>query len=47
MSKLIATTNLRREKGKLYFVKENEDGFLSVYESELKRGRTKKSVTKK
>ena len=44
MSKEILVTNLKREKGKLYFVK-FENNFLIICETELNRGGKKKNGT--
>jgi hypothetical protein len=38
---------IKREQGKLYFVKSGEDGFLVVCEAILKRGGRKKKHEKK
>lgn len=42
MGKLIARTKIKREANKLYYCKTDENGYLGLYEAELKRGRRKK-----
>ena len=44
MAKLLLKTHLRRESGKLYFLKGDP---LTVYEADMKRGGTKKKAVKK
>lgn len=46
MGRLIATTNLKREPGMLYFVKEDKEGNLGMWEAVMKRGGRKKKVQK-
>jgi len=40
--KTILITNIKRESGKLYFCGTSEDGFITVGEAEMARGRKKK-----
>ena len=40
--KTILITNIKREKGKLYFCGTSDDGFITVGEAEMARGRKKK-----
>ncbi|MDD5331836.1 MAG: hypothetical protein PHE43_03375 [Candidatus Nanoarchaeia archaeon] len=44
MAKLLLKTHLKRESGKLYFLKGSP---LAVYEANMKRGGTKKKAKKK
>lgn len=45
MSEIIAKTEILKEKGFIYFLKQNEDGLLDVYRA--KAGRKKKVVEEK
>ena len=43
MGELIARLKIKREAGKLYYVKSDQDGWLCVYVAVLKRGGKKKN----
>jgi hypothetical protein len=43
MAELIAKTNLKREKGFLYYVKDDDQGNLSIWKAEMSRGKSKKN----
>lgn len=40
--KIILKTNIKREKGKLYYTSTDSDGNLTVCEAEMAHGRKKK-----
>ena len=42
MGKIIANTEIKREKEKLYYTGTDENGFLTICETEMKRGGKKK-----
>ena len=42
MKKVIAKTKIKREKGYLYFVGTDEEGYLNIMSTEMARGRKKK-----
>jgi len=42
MGKLIFRTELKREKGKLYYVKDDANGNMCIYEAIMARGKKKK-----
>lgn len=37
MSEKIATLDIKREEGMLYFVKANSEGYLEVYKAQMRR----------
>lgn len=39
--KILLKTNIKREKDKLYFCGTSEDGFITVGEAKMERGRKK------
>ena len=44
--KIILVTNIKRETGKLYWCGTSEDGYVTVGESVMARGRKKKNDKK-
>ena len=44
--KIILKTNIKREKGFLYYCSTSDDGNLTIGQSEMARGRKKKKSTK-
>lgn len=46
MKQIIRKTNIRAEKGKLYYIKQL-NGFLAIYSTDLKVGRVKGQLNKK
>jgi hypothetical protein len=47
MGEKIAVSTFHREPGHLYYVKEDENGFLSIYKAAMARGGKKKVEKKK
>jgi hypothetical protein len=46
MGKILARINLKREPGKLYYIKSDEEGYLLICEADLARGGKKKKKKK-
>jgi hypothetical protein len=42
VKKTLLKTNIKRDKEKLYFCGTTDDGYITVGEAEMKRGRKKK-----
>ena len=47
MGKIIAKTEIKREKGYLYYCGTDKDGCLTICSAEMKRGGKKKKAKKK
>jgi hypothetical protein len=47
MGEKIAVSTFHREPGHLYYVKEDENGFLAIYKAVMSRGGKKKVIAEK
>ncbi len=47
MGKIIAKTEIKREKGFLYYCGTDDKGFLTICSAEMARGRKRKKKAKK